>query len=343
MYTGVSRKTDGDFLRILGSFAVVLIHVIGEYVGPAPYSPSLICPATLNALSHISIPLFIMLSGRFMLSRTPSIMHSLKKAKKTAVQLLCWGVFYLAADILVMGAKPVSLVAALGDILTKPLHLWYFYTAISLYLMTPLLGIFTHHATQKQFIFALLFTFLLGSVLHIVVSSPFCGILPILLDKMKLSTSVGFIFCYLFGDYVYRYGIAARTRKILYVSGIILAIIMPTLTLYFASLHDGAPDYTLYSFVSPTVLVPAMGVFVWTKQFFANHTPHAVTFIRVVASLTPGIYGLHIFVLMLLPRTLLSALSPGLRVILLSFMVFAVSCFMVFAVKQIIPRRKNQG
>ena len=157
---------------------------------------------------------------------------------------------------------------------------------------------------------------------------------------MKLSTSVGFLFCYLFGDYVYRFDISPRARKTLYSIGVILAIFMPSITLYLASVRGGAPSYTLYSFVSPTVLCPAMGIFVWTKHYFERHSIRFKMLVRTIAAATPGIYGLHIFILWLMPPSLLGTLPLGLRALLISIFVYIISALIVCIAKKVFHRRR---
>ena len=58
---------------------------------------------------------------------------------------------------------------------TEPVHMWYIYTTVFLYALTPLLGVFCGHASRRQYEYALLLCFGLGGVyelLHAYALSP---------------------------------------------------------------------------------------------------------------------------------------------------------------------------
>ena len=122
----MKRFSDSDFLRLAASFAVVLNHAAGANTPKNVYSSGFAAVCAINAVSHFSVPVFIMISGRFMLGRDKNISGAIKHALKCVIWIAVWSVIYFADKLFFYGAAEAFSAR-------EPQHLWYLYTACLLY------------------------------------------------------------------------------------------------------------------------------------------------------------------------------------------------------------------
>ncbi|MBQ9534629.1 MAG: acyltransferase family protein [Clostridia bacterium] len=85
-------------------------------------------------------------------------------------------------------------------LLTAPVHLWYIWALMLLYLMSPALYIFCKNAGKKVYLYALGFTLLSGAVVTLLVRSGVSETFSAVVDRAKLPYQLGSIFCFIFGD-----------------------------------------------------------------------------------------------------------------------------------------------
>ena len=124
-----------DLLRVFAAICVIVIHVAGPYqVGTSPESVDFIISNIFNSITHASVPLFVMISGSFMLDekRQISTKQFLKKyVLNIAILLVVWSSLYTLKTIgmSILRSESYSLKDFLEDFLLADggLHLWYLY------------------------------------------------------------------------------------------------------------------------------------------------------------------------------------------------------------------------
>ena len=86
-----------DFVRVIGAFLVVMIHVCARLVyqwGKIP-DVSWIVNIAYDAAARCSVPLFFMISGYLLLSKSESLKDFFyKRALKVLVPFLAWSLIY---------------------------------------------------------------------------------------------------------------------------------------------------------------------------------------------------------------------------------------------------------
>lgn len=181
-----------DRLRLLACFGVVMLHSsYGSGIGDL----------ALNAVFRFSVPVFVIISGYFMLSHPVSNLWG-KISRLFVKMVLCSGIYLLYS--LWRGNKlPEQPVIFL---LTSPDHLWYLYATMGLYLLTPALIPFVRSADEREYRYALAVCFVLGCCVVTLVRLNWFPVLAVILDKSKLPDMVGFTGMYLLGGYFRRFG-----------------------------------------------------------------------------------------------------------------------------------------
>jgi len=319
-----NRHSSTDLLRLTASFFVVLLHAAAQKMGAiSPAESGAWLPCLFNALSRFSVPVFVMISGRYLLADHCSISRALKKAGEMLRLLLLWGGLYLLVDLL-RGWRWESLGELIGKWLTQPVHLWYFYAAMALYLFAPLLSVFTVNASRQQLLYALFLTGLLGSVVTTALRSGEFLLLSAIMEKTKLPYAMGFFFCFLLGHYLTRYPLHKRGLTLLCAAGAAGVVCTFAGTLILSRSSGGWNDLLL-SFYAPNVLLTSAAVFAAANSVSIPRSLQPL--LSLLAGASGGVYGLHILVLSLLPAAI-----PG--VLLPAVCTYVLSCAAVLLAKQ---------
>lgn len=149
-----------DTLRTIATFLVILLHVSANYVLDADYNSdyhfSFWVANIVESFTRICVPLFVLISGMFLVGRKESFKKSYeKRTSRILIPLVAWTVIYLifSAAFQYFGHQSVDYEAILASlILGRPYyHMWYLYMLIGLYIIVPILNhsiIFISRKTQ---------------------------------------------------------------------------------------------------------------------------------------------------------------------------------------------------
>lgn len=320
--------TDTDLMRIFSALGVITIHVSGI---------STFSGIFMNSVSRFSVPVFVIISGYYMLARKRNIKTLALKCVRLFAMMLLWAGIYYAYD-LVHGARTFTGVRSLLKYLltAEPVHLWYMYATITLYLFTPLLYAFAEHASRNEYRYVLGLTFLFGSPAVMLVRSGRVPALETILGKLEIPPYLlGMVFMYLLGGYLQRYGMdRPKLRYVLYMLGIAGAAVT---VVSVAWPKDAENQTLLQSFFAPNVIIEGAMVFVFCKYFLRRYpvkSPRLRSAAHFIAQGTLGIYLAHPLVVRLI-RSVPMPASTGISIILKTLLVFAVSAAVVSIVRMI--------
>lgn len=262
-----------DRLRVLCCFGVVLLHSsAGSGTGDL----------ILNAIFRFSVPVFVVISGYFMLARPASAADMARRSVALFVKLLGCSGFYLIA-----GRKfHAPLPEIMEYLLTSPIHLWYLYATMGLYLLTPALMPFVRSAERKEYRYALGVCFLLGCCAVTLVRLDVFPLMGSILDKSKLPTMLAFVGLYLLGGYFRKFGLGSRR---------IWLVTFLTASLLQAAVCQTPLASTLLSFIAPTVVLSGGACFALCMML--PDVPEKLRpVMRAASDCTMGVYLLHFYV-----------------------------------------------
>jgi surface polysaccharide O-acyltransferase-like enzyme len=296
--TKTLRDTDTDLMRIIACFLVVMIHASSaEGMG-----------MVYNALSRFSVPVFVLISGYYLLRRPPSAIRIVRRIGSLVGIHVLWSVLYYIFYRL-MGDLPR---ATAGDVirylLTQPTHLWYLYALAGLWLLLPPLQTFARHASEEEYRYALWVTGILGTVVTLGMRSGISGLFSAIIENTKIPYAMGFVFLFLMGGYLYRFPV--RRVRIWYIAGavgmaatIILALLLP---------REMAVSIAL-SFYAPGPVLAAIAFFIGIKRTSAGGAPiwrRGAPYLRPIAAASGGVYLLHPMILRLYDQWMAPLFSP---------------------------------
>lgn len=261
-----------DRLRLLCCFGVVLLHsTYGSDIGQV----------LLNTIFRFSVPVFVIISGYFLLSS--SFSRPWNKIFRLFLKMLLCSGGYMMYSFWKSGAFPAQPIVRL---LTEPIHLWYLYATMGLYLLTPALLPFVRSADEKEYRYALALCFAMGSCVVTLVRLNWIPLLAVILDKSKMPDMLGFTGLYLLGGYFRKFGIGPR-RRWLMIWALSTAIGIGV---------SGSPYAEhLLGFLSPIVTISSCACFA-VFMSLPEPSERIQRPLRSAAACTMGVYLFHMLV-----------------------------------------------
>lgn len=175
MASSIDRNLSFSWLRVLGTIAVIALHVLfsGAGIHEDNISDSqYIVTEMIVSLTMWAVPIFLMVSGALLLdpAREITIAKILRKyLKRVLVALVICSVLFRIIDI-VMDGEPFTffnLMGALEDLFMGDgwSHLWYLYLLVGIYLCLPFFRMIARHLDRSSAILLLVLSLVFLSIL----------------------------------------------------------------------------------------------------------------------------------------------------------------------------------
>lgn len=275
------RNYSLDTLRSIATIFVVIIHVCAPIVTKSDFQGDLFWVSNiLNSFSRVSVPIFVIISGTFLLNQNLENFYS-KRLKKILIPLLFWTIFYLLYNYipLLKANSSIDWKSILMKILIgKPYyHLWYVYMIVGLYLVTPLIKNYIEkksNSTVKKIIIILFIAGILFQYLtyHLRLQIPFF---------LQLTNYLGY---FLLGGYLYKHKSKIPTVLLL-VSYAIFSLITAILIFY-------CKDLYFYEYLSIFVIGASICFFILFSEINIRQN-----ILSDISKYSFGIYLIHSFIL----------------------------------------------
>ena len=294
-----------DFLRIIATVAVIMIHVScyawlhGEIGGSAWGKASI-----WNGVSRWAVPIFVMISGALFLNPEKNF-DMRKMVRKNILRLVVafffWSIAYICYRVLFCNARD------LGTIITAFFsgyyHMWFIVMIIGLYLATPLIRQITKRRELMEYflIIGIILTFCIIAMDNILemtalnTSNRVISIAYSVIHSFNKSLNpcffVGYVTYYVLGYYLSSTQLKKKVRILLYIVGVLGFLF----TIFFSKVISLKKGMLLDVFgdLMPGVLAEAVAVFVLAKQL----KKRLGKICELTAKLSFGIYLVHVLVL----------------------------------------------
>lgn len=344
-----SRIIFPDVLRIIAILMVVLVHISSKFLTNFSVTQHEYYVANIiNSLSRAGVPIFVMVSGIFMLDENKNItIKSIfrKNIKNIIILYIIWSVaFGIINNILleIIAGNPFSLDMIKAFIYTSVFgyfHMWYLVMIVGLYMITPLLRLFVKAENAKYIgyflILSLLFQFLSTPAVYLIKEYTNINFAS-LHSKLNLNYVYGYTFYYILGWYIYNIGFSKLTRMLIYISGIIGIIIMIAIS-YDLSMKAGEVNTTLYHNLYIFTCVYAVSIFLGIYSTF-NRITVGHKFKKLVnqtSRLTFGVYIIHVLVLKAYELIFPYSVRPTLYMIMELLVATTITFIVVFIMSKI--------
>ncbi|MTD27189.1 acyltransferase [Erwinia sorbitola] len=319
-------------LTLIATYLVILLHTAA--IPFSTFHSAWSIAVMYDALGRISFPLFLLIAGYISLNKNESLLSTLKtRVLDLLLPLIAWTVIYFIYNRMANGSTTAF---SLLDLLSTPAygHLWFIYTLILLFLVTPLLNTFIQHGSQQRINYILAVWFALASVYMLfdnfkeTVLENHPAQIPSNIDMVVYLS--GF---YIIGGVVRRYKLSPKVTiaTIIFILSAVLTAVMG----YSLSISIGEPNEIFLFYSAPTIVTLALACFFMLLNAPLQFSRRVNLIIRTLARLSVGIFFVHMLVLETLLRLwsvsfndYYSVLSiPG--VALVSFMVSALLIYLM--------------
>lgn len=268
-----------DLLRVVAAYFIVVLHMSVQFIQLPTMTDGQWNVANLfSAISRMGVPLFIMLSGMFMLAPEKKVTTSMifqKYLPRLALIFLTWSIFYLIAfqDVSSWGDSEMGAKFILKTIILGHYHMWYLYMLAGLYLITPILRVFTQNASKQTIFYFLLLCVCITSITKLNEDLLQINFLSAALDKMSLTLVFGYVGYYLAGYAFQNFPLSKKANHTFYILGVI-SLAVTVLGTFLLRQYSGMDSLNLvfYSNYSPTLFLMSFALFLFTKEVGEHRT-----------------------------------------------------------------------
>ena len=337
-----NRKVHIDLLRILACFSVILLHSASQYWYDIPITSTrwLVCNS-YDAVSRFGVPIFVMISGVLFLGREGEI--DLKRLYRNnilrlAVAYWFWSVLYGLWDSREwMGAEGVKFKDYVAEVVYGRYHLWFIPMMIGIYMLLPVIKTFTDYASKKYMeYFLMLFLVIEVGVNTIVIVNP-PQLVQTVLQLIDVEMVCSYVAYFVLGYYLYRYPVSEKKEKIIYLSGILGAVLAVVVSAW-ASWRNNGPSAAAFDSYSVFTFAVSVALFVFFQKKVSGIKwgTAGSKVIRELSANTFGIYLLHLWVMEYLQVKGIDSMSID---SVIGIPLLAVGCFIICNVVIAVLRR----
>ncbi len=341
-----------DLLRVFACYLVIQVHA-GEffYIGEGGRvlgGENAFWVNLYNSLGRAAVPLFIMLTGYFLLPIKESTDVFLKKRfLRVLIPFILWCAVYAVyqfiqgqVDVTTLGVNLLKIPLNFG---TEVGHLWYIYMLIGLYLFAPIISPWIQSASKRSIQFYLLIwaVTLCVPYIHLIFPEVWgeCYWNP----TPMLYYFSGFLGFGVLGYYLRRYH--TRPSKADIPIGLLLTALGYGITFFgFARLlHTAAfvPELELtWSYGTINVAMMALGLFFLFKRFSMSADTFIARCITDISLKSYGIYLIHIILLNGFYTLLSAKITHAMIAIPLISMATFLSSYLLIKALSYLPKSK---
>ncbi len=307
-----------DVLRIISIFAVIVLHAVGELWGLIPIrSKSWVALTLIDSLFRFAVPVFVMVSGVFMLSpeknRGIRDLYS-KNILRIVTSFVFWSLIYLVYhQILDLSTDKASykfdFQAILNSFFAGEYHLWFMYMIVGLYIATPIIRKLVEKKSSMHYFLIIWLVFCLG--VNFIKLIPNVGNYAYTaLGLFRISAAVEFSGYYVLGYYLHNYEIKKPIRILTYVLAFFATIGMALVTVYTSFKSD--QNVTKYlDYLLPMTAIQSIAVFLFVQNIFKSKNPLPKTpkAIYILSKISFGVYLSHLIIMKIIKNVCMSHFS----------------------------------
>lgn len=334
-----------DAIRTLSCIFVIIIHISGS---SAWYTLNVKENAWAilmfyNACVRSAVPLFVMISGVFLLDSSKKcegkylggkIIHLLKI-------YIVWSIFYgivygIENPQIFQGQNVLNILKSIGTyILESKYHLWFIPMLIGIYFLVPCIRKIAESKRMTEYFLCLFicFNILRGFFVSVIKNDMICSVI----NRIPMEFVMGFAGYFLLGYYISKWGLSKKVKVLCGTSAIVMVLGSAMGSIYFSRVN-GSPEGMWTDEFSISSFFAAVAIFSLIKDWGNNRKEgFVVLFIKFVAKHSLGIYLVHVFWIELLEKLgfTVNIFNTIVSVPVLTVIVFGISLLTCYLLEKI--------
>jgi surface polysaccharide O-acyltransferase-like enzyme len=327
-------------LRVVATVSVIFLHVASEILYQYGCIPDFIwwTGNIYDSLVRFCVPVFVMLTGVLMLSKTYELNDFLKKRfSRIILPFLFWSFVYAIFSLndKISGGSQMSFLDSIKWLIHLLLngtsyHLWYIYMIIGIYLFIPIISKWAQNATQKEilyFIFIWIFT--------LIINQPILSNFKINIDLMYFSGFIGYV---VLGYYlsIKSFAYSKTTINLISLFLIFAGVSITIFGTYFLSKRNNDFVEYFYNYNTLNVLMSSVGVFLFFKNLEISNLK-VIKIANFISKYSYGIYLVHVLILTFMKNIKLDYdfINPIFAIPIATLICLLVSLLIVFAINKL--------
>lgn len=320
------RIVYADVLRVLATFAVIILHCAGYYVDMYGNIPTInwFIANSIDSLLRFSVPVFVMLSWMLLLSSKKEF-DLKKRVSRVFIPLLSWSIIYIF--IMWIWNHDINIFKNILKIFINPVvpHLWFPYMLIWLYILTPIIKSFI---TDKKNIYYILSFWVIFSV-----------ILPIFTKITDINFSTNFllwwqyIWYFILWYFLHTYEISKKYNKLL-LPVFLISYLVTIFGTYLLTKNTWNLNLWFYWNLAPNTILISISIFLLIKNKITQDSILNNNFTKKISEISYWMYLSHVILITILFKTLY-VLNPTLDILVKSVIVIFVSALVNYILSKI--------
>lgn len=326
-----------DRIRIFAPFFVMLLHASAQLVAQFGQVRAdwWYTAYFMDVFARPCVPLYVMLSGCFILNRDYTIPKFFKKrVLRVLLPFIFWSILLTLGNIVIF--KKTYVISHFPmQFFTEPIyyHLWYVYMLMSLYLITPVLrgwivSMGSNYAPLHYFIATWfivstiipIFTFVTGKYI-----------------AFQTQYVYGFIGYYVLGYYIGNCTIPiSRNRQNWYAFIMwLVGFLFTAIAVYVHSTHSGKLNEFFFDNLQPNLILMSVGMFVLFKNLIPEGIEGRKT--KLIKNISYGLYLSHGFVLDIIRCFWIdhTFIHPIIAIPIMAILCFIICTALIYAIRKI--------
>lgn len=338
------RELYSDILKVLSIFLVVVIHVIALYRDKYFYTNVKYYTVLtfIDSFTRIAVPIFFMITGTFMLSKTTEKYgdYFKKRIPKLLIPFFLISIFYYIYECNKANIS-LNIIDFIMAFLNNGIkyHFWFMYAIISIYLIIPYLQILVQKLDRKKLFVLIVLIFILSNcfnTIYLLTNRYGYG----MLKAFTLPSIFAYINCLFIGHYLHTYKITKNKKIILGILSIICICLIPVADHFFI---NGARNDEMLLVTSVFPIIPSIFTYLLFKDYFDNKKENIFT--KIISKITPCvlyIYMIHVYIIEKFEKELYKYWTPNrfigniARIIIVTIVSFIISLIISYLIVTII-------
>lgn len=328
-----------DFLRVIATFSVIVLHVSAPIVNKFEILDFSIWLTGnfYDSLVRFCVPIFFMISGTLFLSRDIDVKAFLsKRFSRIIPPLLFWSMIYISYSFfirIVENNETFTFIETLKIIVSLLLsgssyHLWFVYTICGLYLFIPIIQMWIKFAKEKEILFFLIL-WLVANLFQI-------KELVYYLPQIDLINFTGYLGYFVLGYYLVNNNFkkmdSLRLNIMLTIFGTLITFILTSIISWNAEKFIGA----FYGYLMPNVVITAIGIFQIARKIKIRNA-FLKNLISRISNNSFAIYFIHVLILKIFQQFNITGVTilPIVGIPVISILVFILSYYIILVLRKV--------
>lgn len=326
-----------DFLKAISIILVILIHIFAIYRDFYINSNRVyyFVLSLGDSFTRVAVPIFFMITGIFMLNKTYETSYKdylKKRLPKLVIPLVIFTIIYYIyekrydLDSITLFNFFQTLTSYGG----AKYHLWFMSEIIRIYILLPFISILIKGLKKKELRNLIITIFIMGNGINFIQLytqrydvNLFRG-----LSLSNLTICINYL---LVGYYLYKYDIKEKTRKKIYILGVLSILLLLVFDLFYI---DNMRNDAMYTVSSIFPIMPSISVFLLVKNNYdkLKISNKLEKLINKIATNSLYIYMIHVIVLEYVNKYAQQLIMPNrfISILVLIIFILVVTCILSY-------------